>query len=686
MDWVPYKSCCLSNVSSLDPDVGFCPECGHPLMRCLGFADCRKLISPREACPGCVAPQLMIKAGAIVGDKAGHRMSVPLILLNQSSAGVLVGEADLEMDGRNQESLTIPFEHVDAHEEREFSLDTAALAEGGTYTLNLRLVLAARYKNVEEEYAFAAGITVSAATQEQGNKIYNTNIGTGDVEGSGAAGHMIGAPINIGSQDKTATATALADKQPVRLQRAERYEIEQGIRGYRKESLRVLRNVDFAFSGFRPEDIPSEPPALIASGRLLFGRNSRPPVPEHVTANDVCLRAFDPKAKESGRAGDDGDLTASFRLRCRKRSSRGAGEGHRRHAGEREDAHRRRGVPDCSGRSHHSDSRPRRQAVATRGVQQRHRRRQPHRREPVHHPFPRTHESRNMNRAKCNAPVPADADFCPECGHRKEAARSGRPTGASRFMGAAPTFNGLETIAPIPDRPTSVLETGSLFADRYEIVRRIGAGAMGVVYLAKDAHTSEQLVLKLIHPDLVHGEEAVKRLIAEGLTARQIRSPKIVAVYDVAQHDGQPYFTMEYVGGGNLRTWMTNRWATGADIALATAVGLMKSMLAGIAEAHRMGIVHRDQARERAPRRQPRRRELRPQDSRFRHRQSRQGAGECWNRAPDWHHPVHGAGADDIRRQRRAERGHLLAGRDVLRDAHGICAAGPARTCEQESS
>jgi hypothetical protein len=117
---------------------------------------------------------------------------------------------------------------------------------------------------------------------------------------------------------------------------------------------------------------------------------------------------------------------------------------------------------------------------------------------------------------------------------------------------------------------------------------------MGVVYLAKDSHTGEELVLKLIHPDLVTGEDAVKRLMAEGLTARQIRHPKIVAVYDVSQYDEQPYFTMEFVRGGTLRSWMANNMASGRDVPLDTAVGIMKSMLAGITEAHRMGIVHRD--------------------------------------------------------------------------------------------
>lgn len=199
-----------------------------------------------------------------------------------------------------------------------------------------------------------------------------------------------------------------------------------------------------------------------------------------------------------------------------------------------------------------------------------------------------------MNCAKCHTPLPEDGEFCPNCAHPRAASAASAPPRHQADVSGLHTYSGLSTIAPMPVHEMAALDPGSLFAERYEIIRRIGAGGMGVVYLAKDSHTGEELVLKLIHPDLVHGEEAVKRLIAEGLTARQIRHPKIVAVYDVAQYGGQPYFTMEYVGGGSLRSWMASHMAAGQDVSLATAAGIIESMLAGISEAHRMRIVHRD--------------------------------------------------------------------------------------------
>jgi serine/threonine protein kinase len=191
-----------------------------------------------------------------------------------------------------------------------------------------------------------------------------------------------------------------------------------------------------------------------------------------------------------------------------------------------------------------------------------------------------------MNCPNCNAQIQGEAAFCPSCGSRTD------PPPGDRFAGA--TYSGLETIAPMRETRASTLEPGTRFANRYEVIRMLGEGGMGIVYVARDTNTGEEMVLKLIHPDLVAGERAVKRLMAEGLTARQIRHPNIVAVYDVSLHDGQPYFTMEYVRGGTLRSWLVNGISAGREVPLRTAAGLIKTMLAGLAEAHRMGVVHRD--------------------------------------------------------------------------------------------
>jgi hypothetical protein len=298
MDWKSYKNCCVRNAGSVDPDVGFCPDCGHALLRCVAFAECRSLVNPSQPCPSCVAPVLMIDAGAIISAKAGERMSVPLILRNSSPAGrTLWLKRVAKRDGKAEEQITLPWEQLDAQTERRLSLDTPPMAEGGTYTLNVILVLATRYKGLEEEYAFSAGVSVTVAKADGGPQHLHLQYDMGgDLHGTGA-GHNI---ITNMKADRAAemAAAALENQKILPLERAERYELEQGIRGYRSSNLRVLRSVDFAFSGFRTGETPAAGAVLVPRGRMLFGRNSRSVTPSDTVApNDVCLRAYDAKTK-----------------------------------------------------------------------------------------------------------------------------------------------------------------------------------------------------------------------------------------------------------------------------------------------------------------------------------------------------------------------------------------------------
>ncbi len=297
MDWQPYRDCCVRAAGAGDSEVGFCPDCGHALMRCAAFSECRGLVTPTRPCPSCVAPVLMIDSGAVVTAKAGERMSVPLILLNSSTSGrTLWLKRIAKRDGRAEEQITLPWEQLDARTERRISLDTPPMVDGGTYTLNVILVLATRHKGLEEEYAFAAAVSVTVAKTEAGPQNVSVTV-SGATEGTGA-GHNVIANIRTDRAAEMAAA-ALDQRKILPLERAERYELEQGIRGYRTEGLRVLRHVDFAFAGFRPEDTPPAGATLLPRGRVLFGRNSRTPDPSaNAAPNDVCLRAFDARTKK----------------------------------------------------------------------------------------------------------------------------------------------------------------------------------------------------------------------------------------------------------------------------------------------------------------------------------------------------------------------------------------------------
>ena len=87
---------------------------------------------------------------------------------------------------------------------------------------------------------------------------------------------------------------------------------------------------------------------------------------------------------------------------------------------------------------------------------------------------------------------------------------------------------------------------------RYELIERIGRGAMGVVYLARQTDLDRMVALKLITPGRVGAEADVARFYSEARAAARLRHPGIVGVHEVGEFDGQHYIAMDYVSGGSL--------------------------------------------------------------------------------------------------------------------------------------
>lgn len=189
-----------------------------------------------------------------------------------------------------------------------------------------------------------------------------------------------------------------------------------------------------------------------------------------------------------------------------------------------------------------------------------------------------------MNCLECDAELPPGSAFCPHCGTRVAAPA---PVAETEFMGDGTHFASADSSSPR-------LEAGSVFDDRYTIEHVLGAGGMGVVYQAFDSVARRSIALKLINPRLLSGTNAVDRLITEGLTTRDIRHPNVVAVYDVAKADDQPYVTMEYIDGRSLRNWLSKQLTSGGEVTLSAAVGIINAILDGLEAAHDLGITHRD--------------------------------------------------------------------------------------------
>src|SRR5579862_4971037 len=125
---------------------------------------------------------------------------------------------------------------------------------------------------------------------------------------------------------------------------------------------------------------------------------------------------------------------------------------------------------------------------------------------------------------------------------------------------------------------------------RYEILDKLGEGAMGVVYRAKDTTLGRIVALKMLSSDLVADTELHERFSREAETIGRLNHPNIVTVYDLGETDGQLYMAMELLDGEDLRALIEDF----ADLPLADKVFLLLQICEGLGYAHDKGVVHRD--------------------------------------------------------------------------------------------
>jgi WD40 repeat protein len=124
----------------------------------------------------------------------------------------------------------------------------------------------------------------------------------------------------------------------------------------------------------------------------------------------------------------------------------------------------------------------------------------------------------------------------------------------------------------------------------YEIVRRIGRGGMGDVYLATEAALGRQVAVKVLPAELARDEGLVRRFHAEAAAVARLSHPNIVAVHFSGTDAGRPYFAMQYVQGEPLDRVLARRGRLDAGEVLS----LLEQCLAGLEAAHQAGLVHRD--------------------------------------------------------------------------------------------
>ncbi len=129
---------------------------------------------------------------------------------------------------------------------------------------------------------------------------------------------------------------------------------------------------------------------------------------------------------------------------------------------------------------------------------------------------------------------------------------------------------------------------GSMIGE-YELRQEIGRGGMGVVYRAFQASLQRTVALKMIPNAAFAASQDLARLRAEALAAARLSHPNIVPVYEVGEHNGQPWFSMQFIQG----TTLSQRLMSG-PMKPREAVALLIPIVEAIGAAHRAGVLHRD--------------------------------------------------------------------------------------------
>lgn len=170
--------------------------------------------------------------------------------------------------------------------------------------------------------------------------------------------------------------------------------------------------------------------------------------------------------------------------------------------------------------------------------------------------------------------------FCAYCGHALRETNSENTVDYVPGTGTwPPAESGAGTRGSVPE-----------VVGGYRLLRPLGTGGMGTVYEAEDTTSGRRVALKLISAEFATSQEAVDRFRQEGRLASMISHPQCVFVFAAEEHAGQPYIAMELMPGATLDDLVKER----GPLPVEEAVTKILDVIAGLQEAHRLGVIHRD--------------------------------------------------------------------------------------------
>jgi serine/threonine protein kinase len=179
----------------------------------------------------------------------------------------------------------------------------------------------------------------------------------------------------------------------------------------------------------------------------------------------------------------------------------------------------------------------------------------------------------------------SNPENCPDCG---------RPIPESAPQGLCPkcllSEAAIETVkmdGPLPDDPT--LDEVKAAFPALEVLERVGAGGMGIVYKARQRRLDRLVALKLLRCPPEQEAHFAERFLREARALAKLNNPNIVTVFDFGESHGHYYLLMEYVDGVNLRQAMAGEQLTPDE-----ALRIVPVVCGALQYAHEHGVLHRD--------------------------------------------------------------------------------------------
>ncbi|HEY0194764.1 MAG TPA: serine/threonine-protein kinase, partial [Kofleriaceae bacterium] len=130
---------------------------------------------------------------------------------------------------------------------------------------------------------------------------------------------------------------------------------------------------------------------------------------------------------------------------------------------------------------------------------------------------------------------------------------------------------------------------GQTLADRYQVLHRLGEGAMGVVYKARHVKVGRPFAVKVLHSRLLQDTKVAQRFEREAELAGRLRHANVIGVVDVGEVDGLRYMVMDFAEGPDLAQLLVE-----APMPPARIILLVRQLLEGLFHAHEQGLIHRD--------------------------------------------------------------------------------------------